>query len=89
MKHTYFNRCDRCGALLDPGERCTCGDADQRHGDKRFSVAEANIDELARKRLEEIRAARQGIDTRNTNGLKRIDTEIRNIIDKSRKGITI
>ena len=21
----YFNTCPRCGAHLDPGERCTCG----------------------------------------------------------------
>lgn len=88
MKHTYFNRCEHCGAYLDPGERCGCG-GDRRQEEKRFSVAEANIDELARKRLAEIRAEQQGIDTRDTNGLKRIDTEMQRIIQKARKGIPI
>lgn len=24
MFHTYYNRCENCGALLDPGEHCSC-----------------------------------------------------------------
>lgn len=26
----YFNTCPICGAHLDPGERCTCRDAEER-----------------------------------------------------------
>lgn len=34
--HTYYNQCDKCGALLDPGEICNCSEAgqDQRHEDQ-------------------------------------------------------
>ncbi len=28
--HTYYNECPRCGALLDPGERCSCADRQDR-----------------------------------------------------------
>lgn len=31
--HKYYSVCERCGALLDPGERCSCSDeprTDQR-----------------------------------------------------------
>lgn len=26
MKHTYYRTCERCGANLDPGEKCGCAD---------------------------------------------------------------
>lgn len=28
--HRYFNKCPRCGANLDPGERCTCNEEKQK-----------------------------------------------------------
>lgn len=31
--HTYYNECPRCGALLDPGERCSCTDDKDHHQD--------------------------------------------------------
>ena len=28
MKHNYYNQCEYCGALLDPGEVCECKSQD-------------------------------------------------------------
>ena len=32
---SYFKRCPNCGAHLDPGERCDCGDAPQDEANER------------------------------------------------------
>lgn len=30
MKYTYYRTCERCGAHLDPGERCDCEQEERR-----------------------------------------------------------
>lgn len=45
MKHTYYETCENCGALLDPGEVCSC---------EREQIQEADPeDDLFFERLEE------------------------------------
>lgn len=87
MKHTYFNRCEHCGAYLDPGERCTCAGADRRHGNRNYSIAEATLDAKAKERLAEIRANVQGMNSRSEEGLRPITAELQHIIMNARMGV--
>lgn len=45
MRNKYYKTCDKCGANLDPGERCNC---EEEKGEER---AQANANTFYRLRI--------------------------------------
>lgn len=85
-QHTYYRTCERCGALLDPNEICTCA-RDQRRNSHSYTIAEADLDLKAKERIAEIRANLQGMNSRSEEGLRPINAELQHIIMNARRGL--
>ena len=58
---SYFRVCEKCGATLDPGERCTCEEGRNHHEQIQDLQSEGRLQSLeAEERRERLHIRRHG-----------------------------
>lgn len=87
---SYFRVCEKCGATLDPGERCTCEELSQAEKAKR---TRKRHQESRRAKVQEVKEIREKLkkscllildDLRTTPGERLKATEILHDLTKGR-----